>query len=46
LCEGGSISFNGKYWLASVTYAHSPVGWDKDLYDNIAKKDDGQIHPV
>lgn len=32
LCEGGSISFNGEDWIASLTYAHSPDGWDKDLY--------------
>ena len=32
LCEGGSVSYDGKYWIATCTYAHSPDGWDKDLY--------------
>ena len=33
LCEGGSISYNGKKWQATCTFAHSPDGWDTDLYD-------------
>lgn len=36
LCEGGDISYDGRYWIASRTYTHSPdseKGWDKDLYD-------------
>lgn len=32
LCEGGSVSYDGKYWIATCTYAHSPDGWDQDLY--------------
>jgi hypothetical protein len=32
LCEGGSISYDGKYWIANCTFAHSPDGWDLDLY--------------
>lgn len=33
LCEGGSISYNGKKWQASCTFAHAPGdGWDEDLY--------------
>jgi hypothetical protein len=32
LCEGGQISFDGKYWIASCTFAHSPDGWDQDIY--------------
>lgn len=37
LCEGGSISYDGKYWIAQCTYAHSPekTGWDKDLYTEL-----------
>ena len=31
-CDGGSISWNGKYWLAQRTYTYSPTGWDNDLY--------------
>lgn len=33
LCEGASISFDGKFWIANCTYVWSPDGWDKDLYD-------------
>jgi len=35
LCEGGTVSFDGRYWIATVTYVHSPDsnGWDADLYD-------------
>lgn len=32
LCEGGTVSYDGKYWIATCTYAHSPEGWDTDLY--------------
>lgn len=34
LCEGGSVSYDGKYWIATCTYTHSPSknGWDEDLY--------------
>lgn len=33
LCEGGSVSYNGKKWQASCTYAHAPGnGWDDDIY--------------
>lgn len=32
LCEGGSISYDGKHWIATCTYAHSPDGWDTRLY--------------
>lgn len=35
LCEGGSISYDGKHWIASRTYAHSPDGWDADLYSEV-----------
>lgn len=34
LCEGGNVSFDGKHWVASLTYLYSPTGWDTDLYDN------------
>lgn len=35
LCEGGTISYDGRYWVATVTYTHSPDkdGWNKHLYD-------------
>lgn len=33
LCEGGSVQYDGKNWIATCTFAHSPTGWDKDLYD-------------
>lgn len=32
LCEGGTVSYDGKYWIATCTYAHSPDGWDTRLY--------------
>lgn len=34
LCEGGTVSYDGKYWIATCTYTHSPSmnGWDIDLY--------------
>lgn len=33
LCEGGSVTYNGKKWQASCTFAHAPgEGWDLDLY--------------
>ena len=37
LCEGGDISYDGKYWIATRNFTHSPdvllSGWDPDLYD-------------
>lgn len=35
LCEGGSISHNGKFWVSELTYLFSGNGrnWDEDLYD-------------
>lgn len=35
LCEGGSLSYDGRYWLATLNYTHSPnkTGWDQQLYD-------------
>lgn len=34
LCEGGTVSYDGRYWVATCTYTHSPdkKGWDGDLY--------------
>ena len=33
LCEGGAVSYNGKKWQASCTFAHAPgEGWDNDIY--------------
>ena len=34
LCEGGTVSYDGRYWVATCVYTHSPDigGWDKDLY--------------
>lgn len=35
LCEGGNITFDGKYYNATCKYLWSPQpsGWDLDLYD-------------
>lgn len=35
LCEGGNITFDGKYYNATCKYIWSPQpsGWDLDLYD-------------
>lgn len=35
LCEGGNITFDGKYYNATCKYIWSPQpsGWDQDLYD-------------
>lgn len=35
LCQGGGISYDGKYWVAQCTYIWSPdlSGWDQQLYD-------------
>ena len=35
LCEGGNITFDGKYYNATCKYVWSPQpsGWDLDLYD-------------
>lgn len=35
LCQGGGISYDGKYWIAQCTYIWSPdpYGWDQQLYD-------------
>lgn len=30
--DDASISFNGKYWVATSTYTCSIDGWDEDLY--------------
>nr|DAD90247.1 MAG TPA: hypothetical protein [Myoviridae sp. ct8ME27] len=34
--DESSISFNGKYWVATSTYTHSgdDSGWDTDIYKN------------
>lgn len=42
LCEGASTRFDGKYWLTTFTFLHSPDenGWDKDLYDVAKPKDE------
>ena len=34
LCDGGSIQWDGKYWVATLTYTHSgdSKGWDRSLY--------------
>lgn len=39
LCEGGSVNYDGKYWIATCTYAHSPDGWDERLYDELHPDD-------
>lgn len=38
LCEGGSVSYDGHYWVATLQYTHSPdyYGWDKDLYQPLS----------
>lgn len=37
LCEGASIQWDGKQWVAESTYLHSgdELGWDKDLYEEV-----------
>ena len=34
LCEGASISYDGKYWIAELHYLYSPSkkGWDSQIY--------------
>ena len=34
LCEGATISYDGKDWVSTCTYVHSPDGWDTDLYSS------------
>lgn len=36
-CDGVSVRWNGKYWLATLTYTRSGDnnGWDKDLYSEV-----------
>ncbi len=33
-CDGASVSYNGRYWLGTLTYTRSgdDSGWDSDLY--------------
>lgn len=33
-CDGATISYDGKYWIAECHYTYSPdkKGWDRDLY--------------
>jgi hypothetical protein len=39
LCEGGNVSYDGSYWIATCSYSHSPSkeGWDPDLYEKPIK---------
>lgn len=39
-CDGASISWNGKCWIATLTYTRSgdDQGWDTDLYQKEAAK--------
>ena len=34
LCEGGTVTYDGKYYNASCKYTYSPepTGWDRQLY--------------
>lgn len=32
LCIGGSVAFNGKKWVVSLSYQYSPDGWNEKLY--------------
>lgn len=31
-CDGSTCSYNGKHWIVTTTYSHSPDGWDPILY--------------
>lgn len=31
-CDDAQVSWNGKYWLATLTWTHSPTGWNKEMY--------------
>lgn len=35
-CDSASVSWNGKYWIATLSYTKSgdDKGWDADLYGN------------
>lgn len=32
-CDDAQVSWNGKYWLSTLTWTHSPTGWNKELYE-------------
>lgn len=32
LCEGGSVHYDGRYWIATRVFLYSPDGWDEDIY--------------
>lgn len=34
LCEGGTISWNGRYWESQISYLYSPTGWDQSIYND------------
>lgn len=38
-CDSASVSWNGKYWIATLSYTKSgdEKGWDTDLYENEQK---------
>ena len=40
LCEGGNVSYDGNYWIATCTYTHSPDkdGWESKLYGTVIEK--------
>lgn len=37
LCLPNSVFFDGKNWIAQVTYLHTPTKWDRDLYKVLVK---------
>lgn len=39
-CDNASVSYTGKYWLATLTYTRScnASGWDPDLYSRVSSR--------
>lgn len=33
-CDDAQVSWNGKYWLATLTWTNSPSGWNKEMYED------------
>ena len=31
-CDDAQVFWNGKYWLATLTWTNSPTGWNKEMY--------------
>lgn len=39
LCQGATINYDGKYWVAQCSYTWSPDGWEPEIYEDTTQQE-------